>query len=93
MKKVINKFTPMSLIELLPVLQKLAPYDKLKAIQFLTTELSKIESFSTNDVESQSWLEANFVDDLPDYDWGEEGVPIVKSVEYLSGVGLVVKEG
>ena len=83
----------MSLIDLLPVLQKLAPHDKLKAIQFLTTELSKIESFSTNDVESQSWLEADFVDDLPDYDWGEEGVPRAKPVEYLSGVGLVVKEG
>lgn len=82
----------MSLTELLPALQKLAPYDKLKAIQFLATELSKEETFPDDDLESQVWLEAEFVNNLPEYDWGEKGIPNVKPVEYLSGIGLVVKE-
>ncbi|MEE3716886.1 hypothetical protein V2H45_09030 [Tumidithrix elongata RA019] len=83
----------MSLTELLPALQKLHPYDKLKAIQFLATELSKGQNFPVSDLESQSWLETDLVSDLPEYDWGEGGIPSVKPVEYLSGVGLVIKEG
>jgi hypothetical protein len=62
-------------------------------IEFLTTELSKTENFTANDTESQSWLEADLVSDLPEYDWGEGGIPSMKSVEYLSGIGLVVKVG
>lgn len=83
----------MSLIDILPALHNLAPDDKRKAIQFLTTELSNIENFSVEDLESQIWLEADLGDNLPDYDWGENGVPQGKPIEYLSGVGLVVKEG
>jgi hypothetical protein len=55
--------------------------------------LSNIENFSVQDLEPQTWLEADLGDNLPDYDWGEDGIPQGKSVEYLSGVGLVVKEG
>ena len=81
----------MTFTELLPNLQKLAPSDKLRVIQFLTTELSKTENFTANDTESQSCLEADLVSDLPEYDWGEVGIPSMKPVEYLSGIGLVVK--
>ncbi|MBD2318026.1 hypothetical protein [Phormidium tenue] len=83
----------MTFTELLPNLQKLNPSDKLKTIQFLVNELSKIENFATNDPESQSWLEADLVDDLPEYNWGEGGIPSMKPVEYVSGIGLVVKAG
>jgi hypothetical protein len=83
----------MTFTELLPNLQKLAPSDKLRAIQFLATELSKIENFAANDTESQSWLEADLVGDLPEYDWGEGGIPSMTPVEYLSGIGLVIKAG
>ncbi len=81
----------MTFTELLPNLQKLNPSDKLKAIQFLATELSKIENFANNAPESQSWLEADLVSDLPEYDWGEGGMPSMKPVEYVAGIGLVVK--
>jgi hypothetical protein len=87
------RLVTMSLIDILPALYNLAPDDKRKAIQFLTTELSNIENFSVQDLEPQTWLEADLGDNLPDYDWGEDGIPQGKSVEYLSGVGLVVKEG
>lgn len=83
----------MTFTELLPNLQKLNPFDKLRAIQFLATELSKAENFAANDVESRSWLEADLVNDLPEYDWGEGGIPSMKPVEYVSGIGLVVKAG
>ncbi|MBD2151545.1 hypothetical protein H6F44_15655 [Pseudanabaena sp. FACHB-1277] len=80
----------MTYTELLPNLQKLNPSDKLRVIQFLATELSKTENFVDNDMESKSWLEADLVDDLPEYNWGEGGIPSMKPVEYVSGVGLVV---
>lgn len=83
----------MTFTELLPNLQKSAPSDKLRAIQFLATELSKIENFAANDQESQSWLEADLVSDLPEYNWGEGGMPSMKPVEYFAGIGLVVKAG
>ena len=80
----------MTYTELLPNLQKLNPSDKLRVMQFLATELSKTENFVDNDMESKSWLEADLVDDLPEYNWGEGGIPSMKPVEYVSGVGLVV---
>jgi len=83
----------MTFSELLPNLQKLNPSDKLRAIQFLATELSKTENFAADDIESQSWLEADLVSALPEYDWGEGGIPSMKPVEYVSGIGLVVKAG
>ncbi len=83
----------MTFTELLPNLQKLKPSDKLRAIQFLATELSKTENFAPNDLESQSWLDADLGGNLPEYDWGEGGMPSMKPVEYISGIGLVVKAG
>lgn len=83
----------MTFTELLPNLQKLNPSDKLRAIQFLVNELAKVEDFGANDQESQSWLEADLVNDLPEYDWGDGGMPSMKPMEYISGIGLVVKAG
>ncbi len=83
----------MTFTELLPNLQKLNSSDKLRVIQFLVTELSKTENFADNDIESKSWLEADLVDDLPEYNWGEGGIPSMKPVEYVSGVGIVIKAG
>ena len=83
----------MTFTELLPNLQKLNSSDKLRVIQFLVTELSKTENFADNDIESKSWLEADLVDDLPEYNWGEGGIPSMKPVEYVYGVGLVIKAG
>ena len=83
----------MTFTELLPNLQKLNSSDKLRVIQFLVTELSKTENFADNDIESKSWLEADLVYDLPEYNWGEGGIPSMKPVEYVSGVGLVIKAG
>ncbi|MEA5488606.1 MULTISPECIES: hypothetical protein [Pseudanabaena] len=83
----------MTFTELLPNLQKLNSSDKLRVIQFLATELSKTENFADNDIESKSWLEADLVDDLPEYNWGEGGIPSMKPVKYVSGVGLGIKAG
>lgn len=83
----------MTFTELLPNLQRLDSSDKLRAIQFLVNELSKTENFASDDIESKSWLEADLVSDLPEYDWGEGGIPSMKPVEYVSGIGLVLKAG
>jgi hypothetical protein len=78
----------MSLPELIPILGSLPVHDKLKVIQFLASALSK-----NNDPETESWLSANLVDHLPEYDWGESGIPDGEMVQYITGVGLVVGEG
>jgi predicted DNA-binding antitoxin AbrB/MazE fold protein len=45
------------------------------------------------DAETDEWLEADLVEDLPPYDWGEQGVPLGKQVHYALGVGFVVEGG
>ena len=66
----------MTFTELLPNLQKLNSSDKLRFIQFLATEFSKTENFAADDIESKSWLEADLVNDLTQYDWGEGGIQV-----------------
>lgn len=45
------------------------------------------------DPETQEWLDADLAGELPEYDWGESGVPLGKPVRYISGQGLVVEGG
>lgn len=45
--------------------------------------------------EDRAWLEASLSDlaALEPYDWGEEGLPPTKPVEYVPGVGFVIVGG
>ena len=45
------------------------------------------------DAESQRWLEADLGEDLPEYDWGEPGIPQDKPIRYEPGVGFIVVGG
>jgi predicted DNA-binding antitoxin AbrB/MazE fold protein len=45
------------------------------------------------DSETDAWLEADLVEDLPPYDWGEQGIPPGKQVKYMPGTGFVVEGG
>jgi hypothetical protein len=45
------------------------------------------------DMESRDWLEADLGEVLPDYDWGETGVPEGIPVRYVVGEGIVIGDG
>jgi hypothetical protein len=45
------------------------------------------------DAESQMWLEADLGGVLPDYDWGEAGIPVGTPVRYVVGEGIVIGDG
>jgi len=42
--------------------------------------------------ESQIWLSSDMTAELPPYDWGDNGPPEVKDVEYDPEIGFVVVE-
>ena len=54
--------------------------------RFLEFILSRAQS------EDRAWLEAD-VGELPPYDWGPEGPPKGKPVQYKPGIGLIVEGG
>jgi hypothetical protein len=44
------------------------------------------------DAASIAWLDADLAGDLPEYDWGEAGIPAYQPVRFVPGEGLVVDE-
>ncbi|MDX2239787.1 MAG: hypothetical protein NW224_03785 [Leptolyngbyaceae cyanobacterium bins.302] len=68
-----------------------------KTQEWLVSELSqrrereKITQFS--DTETQEWLDADLIGQLPPYEWGETEIPQGKPVKYISEQGLVVDGG
>ena len=45
----------------------------------------------TLDLESERWLEADLGENLPEYDWGEPGIPEDKPIRYEPGTGFIVE--
>jgi predicted DNA-binding antitoxin AbrB/MazE fold protein len=45
------------------------------------------------DAETSEWLEADLVEDVLPYDWGEQGIPEGKKVYYSPDQGFVVEGG
>lgn len=43
--------------------------------------------------EDEAWLAADLGGPLPPYDWGPEGPPTGKPVQYIPGKGVVIMEG
>jgi hypothetical protein len=67
------------------------------ALDELSTFLAQLEHrfvpanpIGALDEESRTWLEADLAGDLPEYDWGEAGIPTVQPVRFVPGEGLVV---
>jgi hypothetical protein len=44
------------------------------------------------DAESVAWAEADLAGEMPEYDWGEAGIPDVMPVRFVAGEGFVVDE-
>lgn len=45
------------------------------------------------DEESSEWLDADIGPPLPPFDWGSEGVPMLKPVRFVPGQGLIIEGG
>jgi hypothetical protein len=44
------------------------------------------------DAETAAWAEADLAGEMPEYDWGEAGIPNVMPVRFVAGEGFVVDE-
>jgi hypothetical protein len=74
-----------ALIKQLPTQEQLAVFSVLSAeLEHKAIEL---------DAETQEWIEADLVNDLPPYDWGTAEIPTGKSIRYVPGQGLVIEGG
>jgi hypothetical protein len=68
-----------------------AALDELAAfLTHLDQKFVQANSIGTLDEESRTWLEADLAGDLPEYDWGEAGIPPVQPVRFVPGQGLIV---
>jgi hypothetical protein len=54
--------------------------------------VSPIADEDDMDTASIAWLDADLAGDLPEYDWGEAGIPVCQPVRFVPGEGLVVDE-
>lgn len=80
----------MSLLELsvdqvIELVKQMSIEDQYAILSALNAQLQPV------DEETLEWLEADFGEDLPPYEWGLEGIPQGKPVRYISGRGLVVE--
>jgi hypothetical protein len=62
------------------------PQEKILILKNFLDNLLKINN------EDKIWLETD-LGALPPYEWGPDGVPKGKPVDYKPNIGLVVKEG
>lgn len=58
---------------------------------FLSDQQDKMDDETDRD--RQAWLEADMEVPLPVYEWGASGLPTGQPVQYVPGVGLVIKKG
>jgi hypothetical protein len=54
--------------------------------------LGDLVSPIAHDMDTIAWLDADLAGDLPEYDWGEAGIPACQPVRFVPGEGLVVGE-
>jgi hypothetical protein len=67
-------------------------YDEQGKKTFVLLPIAEYEALiSTHelDTETQHWLEADTIEDLPEYNWGEKGIPAGQPIHYQTGVGFI----
>lgn len=57
------------------LIQQLPPDSKQSIFEALRKEMDEKSQNSEMDEESRIWLEADLAGELPEYDWGPEGIP------------------
>lgn len=78
--------------QILELIQQL-PLDRKRSIfEALRRDISEISSAPALDEESKTWLEADLAGELPEYDWGPEGIPEGLPVRYIPERGVAIIE-
>jgi hypothetical protein len=74
--------------QVIDLVRQLPIASQYKVLSVLKSELPAVPE---PDLETETWLEADFGEDLPPYEWGEAGIPAGTPVRYVPGRGLVVE--
>ena len=77
--------------QIITLVKQLPAAEKYALISALNAELEQLQTIS--DTETSEWLEAPLVDELTPYEWGTEGIPEGKPIQYVCDRGFVVKGG
>jgi hypothetical protein len=56
------------------------------------TQSPAAQSSGEMDAESSAWLTADLAGDLPEYNWGQDGIPAVQPIRFVPGEGFVIGE-
>ncbi|MEM9163280.1 MAG: hypothetical protein AAGC54_09450 [Cyanobacteria bacterium P01_F01_bin.4] len=80
--------------QILELIQQLPLASKQSIFEVLRQDITEASSASdsTLDEESKTWLEADMIDELPEYDWGPAGMPDGLPVTYIPGQGIFILE-
>jgi len=76
--------------QILGLIEQLPRDRKQMIYQALNQELMA-ERETDLDEETKVWLEADFTEPLPEYDWGEQGIPEGYPVYHVPGQGLMIR--
>ena len=79
--------------QVLNLIQQLPLSSKRSVLEVLKKELEDTSTSDVMDEESRTWLEADLSGELPEYDWGPEGMPEGLPVRYDAERGVAVIEG
>jgi hypothetical protein len=75
--------------QVIDLVRQLPIASQYKVLTVLKSELPA--NLPEPDLEIQTWLEADFGEDLPPYEWDEAGIPTGIPVRYVPGRGLVME--
>ena len=76
--------------QILSLIQQL-PRDSRQAIYQALNQDLVAEVATDLDEETQVWLEADLTAPLPEYNWGEQGLPEGHPVRHVPGQGLMIQ--
>jgi hypothetical protein len=84
-------FLDISSDQILDLIQQLSLDDKRRIFEALREEITASSIlFPELDEESRLWLEAEMTEELPEYDWGPEGIPQGLPIRYIPGRGVMI---
>lgn len=76
--------------QILNLIQQLPQESKQLIYQTLNRAL-EAESETDLDEDTRIWLEADLTSPLPEYDWGEQGIPEGQTIRHVPGQGLMIQ--
>ena len=78
--------------QILTLIQQLPAVSKRTIFEVLRQEFEENDSDAVEpmDADTQTWLDADLTEPMPDYEWGSEGIPEGLPVQHVAGQGVVI---